>query len=175
VRTNSLVAKTYLTNRVIDRHPGSLGNILVVGVGNNADDSAWQHPAEVRIGPPHLPVQGLTVRKQSKRDALADNDDGVVAVAVLVGEVAARDDRNADDIKEPRRDDAEPRARDFFSVCRSVSLDGERDGWSKDAGIAPRRKTSESDAINARKLSQSARHIAVEIHHLRIFKTHTWR
>ena len=51
---------------------------------------------------------------------------GSLPRAVLVGEVAAGDDRDAEHGEEARRDHAHPRARILFAVRRRVALDGER-------------------------------------------------
>ena len=103
--------------------------------------------AEVRIGPPHLPVQRVAVRKQPLRDALAHDHDQLAAAAVVVGEVAAGDQRDAEHREEARRDDAEPRARVLFAVGRRVALGGKRDGRAEAAGVAPRHEAADGDAV----------------------------
>ena len=81
-RTNSRPREADLAERLIDRHRRLAHHVLVVDVGDDADDAARLRLPEIRIGPPHVAVQRLAVRKQPLRHALADDDDQLVAAAV---------------------------------------------------------------------------------------------
>ena len=97
-----------------------------------------------------LPVRRASpFGEQPLRDALADDDDRLAAGAVVVGEVAAGDERHAEHREEARRDDPQPRVRVLFAVRRRVALDGERRAGPNAAGVAPRHEAAERDALDA--------------------------
>ena len=60
-----------------------------------------------RAGPPELAIEGVAVREEPLRDGLADDHDALwLAGAIVLGELAAGDDRDAE-----RREEAWPDAR----------------------------------------------------------------
>jgi hypothetical protein len=63
------------------------------------------------IGPAQVPIHGFTGAEHPLRDALADDHHRLAVGSIVVGEVAAGDDRHAERREESRRDGAEPRAR----------------------------------------------------------------
>ena len=112
-----------LRHRLIDRHRRRAHEVLVVDVGDDADDaaaaSAWRRSTDRSTT---VPVHRVAVREQPLRDALADDRRPVRAAAVLVGEVAARHAAAGRGPEEARRDHAEPRARDSLRRRPACSL-----------------------------------------------------
>ncbi len=154
---------------MIDRQCRSAPDVLIVGVRHDADDAARQRlAAEVRIGPPHLPVQRLAVREEPLRDALADDHHRLRAAAVLVGEIAPGEHRDADHGEEARRHNAEPRARILFAIRRRVTLDREWHSRAETAGIAPGHEASDRDAVHAGQLGDAPRRFLIKVDDLGI-------
>ena len=98
--------KAHLSNRHIDRQRRSPYHVLVIHVRDDADDAAGHGLPEIGIGPPHVPVRRVAVREQSLCHALADDRHGLAAVAVIVREITAGEQRDAEHGEEARRDNA---------------------------------------------------------------------
>jgi len=128
--------ETLLQERLIDRHRRRPHDVLVVQVGHDADDAARLGFAERRTVPPQLSIEGVAVGEQTLRDALADDDDGRGAGAVVSREIAAGNHWNPEHPEEARPDEPQPPVRVLFSVGRRVALDGEPEAGPR-AGVAP--------------------------------------
>src|SRR2546422_873313 len=83
-------------------------------------DNARRHRLSVyredRIGPREVPVHRVAVREQPLCQALADDGHRFGSATVIVGEFAARDERDAEHGEEARRHHAHPPARILFPV-----------------------------------------------------------
>ena len=99
-------------------------------------------------------------------DALADDDDALGAVAIRLGEVAARDQRDAERREEAGRHRAEPRARIVLAVLARPPFDRELEAGAEAARVAPRHGAAEGDALDARHGGDAALHLAIEAAHL---------
>ena len=108
-----------LAEGMIDGEGRAGHDVLVVDIRGDADDAA-RLGADVdelhdRVGPHEVAVDGVLIGEHAPRQALADDDDLLAAVAVGVVEVAAGDDRDAERGEEAGRDGAESGARILFS------------------------------------------------------------
>ena len=135
-------AADLLLERVIDGHRRPGHDVLVVDVGDDADDAA-RLGADVdelhhRIGPHQAAVERVLVGEHPLREALADDDDLLGVAAIGVGEVAAGDERHAERGEESRRDACGTRARILFAVGLRVALDRELEARTERPGVAPR-------------------------------------
>src|SRR5258708_7601886 len=83
--------------------------------------------------------------------------DETSAGAVLVGEVAAGEQRDAEHGEEARRHDAEPRARVLVAGRGCVALGDERDAWAEAPGVAPGQEAPDRCTVNARQLDDAPR------------------
>jgi hypothetical protein len=89
-----------LFERLIDGHYRSRHDVLVIHVGNDADDPARfgadADELDYRVRPEQRAVQGFSPGKQTRRDALADDDDFLAVGAVVGREIATRAERQAE-------------------------------------------------------------------------------
>ena len=88
--------------------------------------------------------------------ALADDDDPLLAGAIVLGELAAGDHWDAERREESRPHAPLPRVRIVLAVRRRVALDGELDVGPA-AAVAPRHEEAPDHAVDARQLSDSLR------------------
>ena len=109
-------AAELLLQRVIDVHRRPRHDVLVVDVGDDADDppavGADVDELHHRVGPHQVAVDGVLVREQLLRQALADDDDPLAVAPIAVVEVAAGEHRHAERGEEARRHRAELRRAD---------------------------------------------------------------
>ena len=89
-----------LIERLIDGHYRSRHDVLVIHVGNNADDPARfgadADELDYRVRPEQGPVQGFSPGEQTRRDTLADDDDFLAVRAIVGREIATRLERQAE-------------------------------------------------------------------------------
>src|SRR5437868_7369440 len=110
-----------------------------------------------------MAVHGLGVREHALRNALADDSHELLARAVIVIEIAARDHRDADHVEEVGRHNPEARARVLFAVRRFVALDGELESRPESACVAPRHEAPDRDAFDPWQLADAPYHLFIEI------------
>ena len=153
-----------LLHRVIHRHRRLRHQVLVVHVGDDADDApgpgADVDELHHRVGPHQPPVHGVHAREHALGDALADDHDLLAVAAIALVEVASGDDRHAERLEESRRDGPEPRPRILFAVGLLIALGRELRG--EESGIPPRHDRAERDALDAGQLRDSANRFLVE-------------
>ena len=157
-------AADFLFERVIDRHRGARHDVLVIDVRNDAHD-APRFRADVdeldhRIGPHQSAVDGILGGEQSLRHALADDHDLVGVSTIGIGEVAARDNRDAQGSEESGRDGAEPCSRILFAVRLRVSFRGEL--RFEEAFVPPRHGRADRDPLHAGHLTHAPDDLSVE-------------
>ncbi len=110
--------------------------MLIVDVCDDPDDALRRGRAEVRIGPPHVAIERVAVRKHALRETLTDDHDRLVSAAILVGEIAAGHDRHAEHRKVIRRDDPQAGVRILLAVGGRVTFRRELH-FRQNAGIPP--------------------------------------
>src|SRR5581483_7670275 len=92
--------------------------VLIIDIGRHADNAPGRR-ADVdeldhRIGPHHVAVDRILIRKHPLREALAYDDDRLAAVAIGIVEIPSGDNRDAERREKSGRDHPEPRAWIFF-------------------------------------------------------------
>ena len=118
-----------------------------------------------RIGPEHVPIDGVLIGEHALREGFADDGDGLFAFDVELIEIASRDDGNAQRRKESGRDDTILRARVLFAGAVIVTIGAELQAGTG-AGIAPGSDHPEGGLIHTRKRIDAADDFLVKIDHL---------
>src|SRR5437762_12294214 len=149
-----------LTNRHVDGHDRLRHHALVIDVRHDADNPPRHRFTEVRIGPPHMPVQRIAFREHTLRDTLADDRNRLDTGAVVIGEFAAGENRNAEHCEETRPDHPQARSGILFAIRRLVAFDGELRPAGEQAGVAPGYGGAYGDVLDARQLADAARGLA---------------
>src|SRR5262249_24303723 len=108
VRSQEQPAASILFERSIDRHGWSWRRVRVIGICDDADNTArFRADADElchhRIRPSQMPVQRVLTWKQLVRQARVDNDNTLRAITIGFIEVSAGDNRNAQSGKKTRR------------------------------------------------------------------------
>ena len=157
-------AADLLIHRVKHRHRRRRHEVLVVHVGDDADDASrlGAHADELRdwIGPHQAAIDRVHVGEHPLREALADDHDAFAVAAIAFVEVAAGDDAEPERGKEPRRDGAELRARIVLAVGLPIALGRELRG--EESLIAPRHDRPERHLFHAGQLGDAADGFSVE-------------
>src|SRR5215203_2293384 len=151
--------------RVIHGRRRALHDVLVVDIGNHPDDTPWERfGSEVRIDPPELVIESVTVREDALGHALADDDDTFLAAAIIGGEITAGNQGHAEHVEEIRRDDAQAGAWIFFTIRRCVTVSAESDAGNaaEPAGVAPWREVAEGYTVHPGQLADLAGRLLVE-------------
>ncbi len=123
--------------------------MLIVNVGGDADDAVRRHQARLfEIGPGDelqhgirpidMPIDRILVGEHALCESLADDNDGLFIIVVIVIkriEIAAGNDRNAKRRKKTGRDGTRLRPGILYAGRMDVSVTGELQ--SAEAAIAP--------------------------------------
>src|SRR5262249_61946640 len=91
-----------------------------------------------------------------------DDHHALGAVAVLVGEVASFDQRNTERGEEARRHGSRAGAWIVGGVLAGAPFDREQKAVAEVAGIAPRHRAAERDALDARNRRHTPLDFAIE-------------
>jgi hypothetical protein len=140
---------------VIDVHRRARHHVLIVQISHHANDAPGRS-ADVdefhdRIGPHEVVVDGIPVRKHSLGHALAYNDDSLPIFPIVVVEITAGDDGDAERGEKSGRYRAELRAGILFASGTDVAIRGELKARTEGARVAPRDHGADGNAIRAGK------------------------
>ena len=153
VRTNGVrqIREAGLLEQDIEVTVGCGGDVLIVCIGNDADDSPEVN-GHVESVEEHVSVQRVAVRKEPLREAVADNCDGPAprrSVSVNSRPATSRTPNDGEEVRTTRSGPArEALPRHSAGVYPSAG-EVEVDARAVIAGIAPGDKASDGNALDA--------------------------
>src|ERR1700678_550587 len=168
-----------LFQRTIDGEGGLGNDVFIINVGGNADDAVRRaherlfdvgprEELQHRIRPIDMPIDCILIRKHALCESLADDNDGLFIVTMILIlvieciEIAAGDDGNTESRKKSGRDYTPLRAGIFYARGMDVTIPGELKTGAG-AAIAPRNHIAEGSLAYPGQGIDAAHRFLIEI------------